>query len=126
METVGLLLNERLINVPNVLAPTLQETIFEEIGWAVEDGHPFNFDHFIYITSYRHEDRQVRKKKKAKLDQEQNWAKAEDSVYLKKALFSFEAEVSHSETRVFMLIPAKVIPILLNDIKVTVLEEYCW
>jgi len=124
METVGLLLNERLINVPSALAPSLHETIYEEIQWALEDGHPFNFDTFVYVTSYSHPDHQQRKKKKVKT--EKQWFKPEDAVYLKHSTLSFEASVNHSETKVFMVFPAKTVPALLNDIKVTILEEYCW
>jgi len=117
LTTVGLIINERLINVPAALAPTLHETIYEEIQWALEDGHPFNFDTFIYITSYGHED---------KGKEEINWFKPEDAIYFKKAKSTFEVPVNHSETRVIMLFTAKDVPSLLNDMKFTILEEYCW
>jgi len=131
LETVGLLLNERLINVPSALAPNLHETIYEEIDWALEDGHPFNFDSFIYITSWIHPDSgktkpnsTERTKKKPKVNRQ--WIKPEDQVYLEKASFYIEFPVNHSETRVVMLFKSNVVPSLLNDIKVTILEEYCW
>lgn len=51
---LGLLLNERLINIPNTLAPELHETIYEEVEWMKEDKQPFNFDTYLYLTSYSH------------------------------------------------------------------------
>lgn len=93
--SVGILFNERLLNVPHALAPELHVTIYEEIEWAVEDGKPFSFTDLIYLTSYGHEDKGAKatpsKTKRARGAQgeeveERSWFKAEDAIYFKVAL----------------------------------------
>ncbi|KAJ3158779.1 Mss4p nuclear export [Geranomyces michiganensis] len=42
--------NERLINMPPQVVPPMMNMLLEEIEWAVEDGEPFEFDYFVYIS----------------------------------------------------------------------------
>ena len=46
---VGLVINERLINMPPQIAPPLFKMLDEELTWAVEDGNQ-DFDHLIFIS----------------------------------------------------------------------------
>lgn len=48
--SVGLILHERIINVPQDIAPPMYRMLFEEIDWAVEDNEPFDFQYFISIS----------------------------------------------------------------------------
>ncbi|EGN92707.1 hypothetical protein SERLA73DRAFT_65334, partial [Serpula lacrymans var. lacrymans S7.3] len=47
---VGLVLSERLINMPVQVAPPMYRMLVDEMKWAVEDNEPFNFSHFLFIT----------------------------------------------------------------------------
>ncbi|KAL0216482.1 hypothetical protein P9112_008666 [Eukaryota sp. TZLM1-RC] len=50
-EKTGLLIHERMINIPNELAIPLWQSCEEELSWAVEDGvAEFDFEYFIYLT----------------------------------------------------------------------------
>ncbi|KAJ3164702.1 Mss4p nuclear export [Geranomyces variabilis] len=42
--------NERLINMPPQVVPPMMNMLLEEIEWAVEDGEPFEFEYFVYIS----------------------------------------------------------------------------
>jgi len=129
-ERVGLLISERIVNVPHGLAPGLHQSIFEEIQWAIEDGYSFEFDNIIYITMYAHDDPEgmvIKQNKKFKKDPgKKNWLKVEDSVYLKHASHHFSKAVNHSETKLIMQIPMSSIPSLLKDINQLIQENYSW
>lgn len=47
-DKTGLLLSERLVNCPPQLAPPLNQALFDEISWAVED-EPTQ----VHFTSYQ-------------------------------------------------------------------------
>ena len=72
--TVGLILTERLINVPTEVAPPMYKMLLEEIQWAIEEKEPYAFTHFLLISkTYQElesqadeEDDSTRKHKKQK------------------------------------------------------------
>lgn len=47
---VGLILTERLINVPTELVPPMYTMIIDEIEAAVEDKEPYEFTHYLIIS----------------------------------------------------------------------------
>lgn len=47
---VGLLINERFVNIPPGIATPLMRTLKSEIDAAVENGIPCNFSHFVMIS----------------------------------------------------------------------------
>lgn len=53
---VGLLLTDRVVNLPPQLVPKMQEALFLEVGWAQEDEPTealrdmYNFHWFLYVT----------------------------------------------------------------------------
>jgi len=124
----GLLLNERILNVPHAIAPQLHTNMFEEIQSVEQEDLPFKFDNYLYISNFGHTDKMgdthPQKKKKSKI--ERNYFKAEDEVFFKHASISFTAPVSHTETRLFLIFTEEKIPQILNDIKLHVLEGYSW
>ena len=66
---VGLILTERLINIPPQLAPPMYKMLLEEISWAVEEKEPYTFSHFLVLSKTYVEvestlDRPEKKKKK--------------------------------------------------------------
>lgn len=70
---VGLVLAERLINVPTEIAPPMFSMLIDEVEAAVEDKEPYNFTHYLVLSrTYREvesaldqEDAPKQKKKKA-------------------------------------------------------------
>lgn len=51
---VGLILTERLINIPAEIVPPMYKMLLEEISWAIEEKEPYNFTHYlIFSKTYR-------------------------------------------------------------------------
>lgn len=51
---VGLVLAERLINVPAEIAPPMYGMLIDEVEAAVEDGEPYEFSHYVIVSkTYR-------------------------------------------------------------------------
>ncbi|KAH8678815.1 p21-C-terminal region-binding protein-domain-containing protein [Tricladium varicosporioides] len=92
---VGLVLAERLINVPAEIAPPMYSMLIDEIEAAVEDKEPYEFTHYIIISKTYHEiesalDREeaprTKKNKAGKASKETFYFHAEDEVLQKHAL----------------------------------------
>jgi protein BCP1 len=47
---IGLILTERLINVPSEISPPMYSMLLEEIKWALEEKEPYNFSHFLILS----------------------------------------------------------------------------
>ncbi|BFZ62525.1 Mss4p nuclear export [Saitoella coloradoensis] len=47
---LGLVLSERLINMPPQIVPPMYRMLVEEIEWAVEDEEPYQFDAFLVFS----------------------------------------------------------------------------
>jgi len=47
---VGLLLNERLINMPPQVVPPMFRMLLEEIQWAIDDKEPYEFAYYMVIS----------------------------------------------------------------------------
>eukprot|EP01129_Flabellula_baltica_P010169 TRINITY_DN4267_c0_g1_i2.p1 TRINITY_DN4267_c0_g1~~TRINITY_DN4267_c0_g1_i2.p1 ORF type:complete len:219 (+),score=54.09 TRINITY_DN4267_c0_g1_i2:401-1057(+) len=133
--TTGLLVNERLINIPNLIAPQLNASIFDDLVYAKEDGFDIpEFDRFIYMTEFSHADigegekSQSKRRKLSKTTGHENktfW-KAEDEIYLKHSDHHFTTEVTHSTTRLIVLFSSSAIPQILSEIEAVVHEGYNW
>ena len=52
---VGLVLAERLINVPSEIAPPMYGMLIDEIEAAVEDKEPYEFTHYLILSKTYHE-----------------------------------------------------------------------
>lgn len=70
---VGLVLGERLINMPPEISPPLYSMLVDEVEAAVEDGEPWAFTHYLVVSKGYHEVQSqlddgsgVRKSKKSK------------------------------------------------------------
>lgn len=73
---IGLVLTERLINIPSEVVPPMYKMLMEEISWAVEEKEPYSFSHYLILSkTYREVESNLeqegtklhRKKKKQKL-----------------------------------------------------------
>lgn len=70
---IGLVLTERLINVPTEVVPPMYTMLVEEIQWALEENEPYKFSHYLIISktyteiasTLDEEDERPKKKKKA-------------------------------------------------------------
>ncbi|KEF55367.1 uncharacterized protein A1O9_08117 [Exophiala aquamarina CBS 119918] len=50
MPPIGLILTERLINVPSEVVPPMYTMLLEEIEWAIQDKEPYNFSHYLILS----------------------------------------------------------------------------
>ncbi len=47
---VGLILTERLMNMPAQIVPPMYKFIIEEIDWAVNEKEPYKFSHYLILS----------------------------------------------------------------------------
>ncbi|EJD55116.1 hypothetical protein AURDEDRAFT_109577 [Auricularia subglabra TFB-10046 SS5] len=47
---VGLVVSERLINMPVQVVPPMYRMLLDEIQWAIDDNEPYTFSHFIFLS----------------------------------------------------------------------------
>lgn len=47
---VGLILTERLVNIPSEVIPPMYSMLVEEISWAVDDHEPYEFSDYIILS----------------------------------------------------------------------------
>ena len=47
---VGLVLTERLINIPSEVVPPMYRMLLEEIAWALEEKEPYQFTHYLILS----------------------------------------------------------------------------
>ncbi|KAG5651850.1 hypothetical protein H0H81_007226 [Sphagnurus paluster] len=51
---VGLVLSERLVNMPVQVVPPMYAMLEREVGWALADNEPYRFTHYLILTrTYR-------------------------------------------------------------------------
>ncbi|EMR11176.1 hypothetical protein PNEG_00770 [Pneumocystis murina B123] len=95
---MGLILSERLINMPTQIVPPMYEMLFEEIEWALEDKEPYDFSYYIILSrSYQRmvdqddlKKRQTRDQKKGKMF----YFHQEDELFKEKSLYSVRYKYS--------------------------------
>ena len=47
---IGLILTDRLINVPSEVVPPMYTMLLEEIQWALEEKEPYMFSHYLILS----------------------------------------------------------------------------
>lgn len=47
---IGIILTERLINIPSEVVPPMYKMLLEEISWAVEEDEPYSFSHYVVLS----------------------------------------------------------------------------
>lgn len=88
---IGLVLSERLINMPSELAPPLYSMLVDEVEAAVEDKEPYEFSHYLILSKTYQEmesklDVENQKRKKAKEEAGVYYFHVEDEVLQKHAV----------------------------------------
>lgn len=52
--SIGLILTDRLLNIPSEVVPPMYEMLLEEISWALAEKEPYDFTHYLIISkTYR-------------------------------------------------------------------------
>ncbi|KAL4748958.1 protein bcp1 [Aspergillus terricola var. indicus] len=102
---IGLILTERLINMPSEVVPPMYTMLQEEIAWAIEEKEPYNFSHYLIVSkTYEEveskldaeESRPQKKKKKAGQEKgERFFFHPEDEVLERHALCKGGYEYDH-------------------------------
>lgn len=92
---VGVVLSERLINMPTEIVPPLYTMVVDEIADALEDKEPYDFSHYLIVSKvYQEVDsiigQEERKKKKSKTDGSVQFFHPEDQAVQKYAMASGE------------------------------------
>ncbi|KAK5938542.1 Mss4p nuclear export [Knufia obscura] len=86
--SIGLVLTERLINVPAEVVPPMYTMLLEEIQWALEEKEPYQFSHYLILSktyteiasALDEEDDRPKKKKRAAGAPEPLYFHAEDEM----------------------------------------------
>ncbi|KAK4279256.1 hypothetical protein QN277_016984 [Acacia crassicarpa] len=104
---VGLLVSQRVVNLPLQLLPHLYDALFDEVSWATEDEpteelrNSFKFTHYIiYSKIYKHKNAEQNRK----LNNDDDaiiYIKPEDELFHKLSswFFCFPLQTSQPETR---------------------------
>ena len=102
---IGLILTERLINMPSEVVPPMYTMLQEEIAWAIEDNEPYNFSHYVILSKTYEEVEskldqeaarpQKKKKKSAGSGVERFYFHPEDEVLERHALCSGSVSYDH-------------------------------
>lgn len=101
---IGLILTERLINMPSETVPPMYNMLQEEIAWAIEDKEPYSFSHYLIISKNyeeieskldQEESRPQKKKKKDGEKSERFFFHPEDEILERHALCSGSIEYTH-------------------------------
>jgi protein BCP1 len=91
---IGLILTERLINMPSEIVPPMYTMLLEEIDWALEEKEPYKFTHYLVLSKVyseveskvdQEDSRPSKKKKKANSSEEVFYFHPEDEVLHKHA-----------------------------------------
>lgn len=102
---VGLVLAERMINVPSEISPPMYTMLIDEIEAAVEDKEPYEFTHYLILSKTYHEivstldqeDAPKTKKSKVAKARETFYFHPEDEVLQRHALASGSFEYTKDE-----------------------------
>ncbi|XP_015183909.1 PREDICTED: protein BCCIP homolog [Polistes dominula] len=139
-QPIGLLINERFMNIPTQISVPLFENLISEMKRATSKKMPFEFSYYILICKlYKGDDKKIEKKKKNKNKNNSEsptiiWSNSEEEIFADKALVSFEFSVENetdsalsglwTETdeemkpyRRVLLIEASTLPSIINTIK---------
>ncbi|KAJ5678109.1 Protein bcp1 [Penicillium maclennaniae] len=92
---IGLILTERVINMPSEVIPPMYNMLLEEMAWAIQDNEPYNFSHYVIISKNYQE--ASKEKKKAGETAQQFFFHPEDEVLQRNAVCSGTLEYTHQQ-----------------------------
>ncbi|KAK9666307.1 hypothetical protein RND81_14G176100 [Saponaria officinalis] len=94
-EHVGLIVSQRVTNLPPQLLPHLYDALFDEISWATEDEptedlrKSFRFKHFLLVSRIYKKIAQSKKGSTSSTDEDVIYVKAEDELFHQLCSWSF-------------------------------------
>ncbi|KAF7825977.1 putative carboxylesterase 8 [Senna tora] len=93
---VGLLVSQRVVNLPPQLLPHLYDALFDEVSWATEDEpteqlrSSFQFVHYVIFSKiYKHKNAEQNRKHHNDSDEAIIYIKPEDEIFHKLSSWSF-------------------------------------
>ncbi|XP_076658602.1 protein BCCIP homolog [Halictus rubicundus] len=98
-QALGLLINERFVNIPAQISVPLLEDLTSEIERAANKKMPFRFNYYVMICKlYKTENSKLGKKSKSKKKSGAEeplilWSNPEEEIFAEEATFSFEMSV---------------------------------
>ncbi|XP_014203369.1 protein BCCIP homolog [Copidosoma floridanum] len=94
---LGLLINERFINIPAQISVPLLENLLSEVKRAAQKKMPFDFSYYILICKLKKAKEENRKKGKDKRNNDEEydviWSNPEEEIFAEDAVCSFEFSV---------------------------------
>jgi len=106
---VGLIISERLINMPVQIVPPMYKMLQEEIQWAIDDNEQYKFEWYLILSKTYKEvmptvddemDVQKLRKKKAKSDPTIFYFHAEDEIIEQNADYQLDFQFTKQPTAV--------------------------
>ncbi|XP_021896380.1 protein BCCIP homolog [Carica papaya] len=95
-QNVGLLVSQRVLNLPPQLLPPIYDGLFDEISWATEDEpteelrNSFCFKYYILVSKiYKLKNENSKKRSSGSTDEEIIYIKQEDEIFHQLSLWSF-------------------------------------
>ncbi|KAF5450370.1 hypothetical protein F2P56_030728 [Juglans regia] len=93
---VGLMVSQRVVNLPPQLLPPLYDALFDEVSWATEDEptkelkNSFSFKFYILVSKiYKNKNANKKKKLSSDSDEAIIYTKPEDEIFHRLSLWSF-------------------------------------
>ncbi|XVE81206.1 hypothetical protein DITRI_Ditri15bG0044200 [Diplodiscus trichospermus] len=93
---VGLLVSQRVVNLPPQLLPHLYDALFDEVSWATEDEpteelrNSFHFKFYIVVSKiYKHKNANQKRLSSSDKDEALVYIKPEDEIFHKLSMWSF-------------------------------------
>ncbi|XP_021290288.1 protein BCCIP homolog isoform X1 [Herrania umbratica] len=97
-QDVGLLVSQRVVNLPPELLPHLYDALFDEVSWATEDEpteelrDSFRFKFYVLVTKiYKLQQKNHHRKRSSSADKNEEviYIKPEDEIFHKLSMWSF-------------------------------------
>ncbi|XWS09263.1 hypothetical protein CRYUN_Cryun40dG0070800 [Craigia yunnanensis] len=95
-QNVGLLVSQRVVNLPPELLPHLYDALFDEVSWATEDEpteelrNSFHFKFYIVVSKiYKHKKANQKRSSSTDKDEALVYIKPEDEIFHKLSMWSF-------------------------------------
>jgi protein BCP1 len=79
---IGLILSERLVNMPAKVVPPMYTMLLEEVEWAVRDKEPYTFTHYLILSkTYKEIESQLDKEDKRSVKKAKGGPSTQDTFY---------------------------------------------
>lgn len=90
---LGLIISQRLVNLPSSLAPPLHKSLYDEVKWVLDnekDRKDFQFANYLLLGTKMKSVPKGKRKAEAPAEEETVWPKEEEELYWQHAHLKFE------------------------------------